>query len=64
MVEINENTCRVGMNEVLITYLSYSNSYTLIAGVLSGGAGEPARDPQQAAAALSVPHGPVRGPNR
>lgn len=52
------------MNEVLIVSLSYSASYPLISGFLRGGAGEPARNPQQAAAALSVPHGAVCCPNR
>lgn len=37
---------------------------TLLSGFLCGGAGEPAGDPQQAAAAVSVPHGAVCCPDR
>ena len=71
MVEINENTSRnlredeVGvLSSVLITSVFYPGPCALISGFLSGGTGEPAGDPQQTAAALSVPHGAVRCPDR
>lgn len=68
---INENTSRtldedevVMLFSVLLLSLSNPIPCALISGFLGGGAGEPAGDPQQAAASVSVPHGAVHCPDR
>lgn len=49
---------------VFITSLPHPDPRAFVSGFLRGGARELARDPQQAAAALSVPHGAVCCPDR
>lgn len=68
---ISANTSRnlsedeVGMLfSIFITSLPHPDPCAFVSGFLCGGAGEPTRDPQQAAAALSVPHGAVCCPDR
>lgn len=58
--------CELGpwLFEALSLLFDTQTSCALVSGFLGGGPGEPAGDPQQAAAAVSVPHGAVRGPHR